>query len=96
MKIALADVNTDGLDFVSKEVQAIQQALPPAESATGPGPNFIVVPTDVSKLEDVVRLKDRVYETWGEVSCASYSRRLGPGAVTLLYGISPPTGASCL
>jgi hypothetical protein len=28
----------------------------------------LAVPTDVSKLEDVVRLRERVYEAWGEVS----------------------------
>lgn len=30
--------------------------------------NVLVVPTDVSKLEDVERLRDRVLEQWGEVS----------------------------
>jgi len=30
--------------------------------------NVLVVPTDVSKLEEVVRLRDKVYEDWGEVS----------------------------
>ncbi|KAF8194155.1 hypothetical protein BJ912DRAFT_959578 [Pholiota molesta] len=29
--------------------------------------NVLVVPTDVSKIEEVVRLRDRVYEAWGEV-----------------------------
>jgi len=28
----------------------------------------LAMPTDVSKLEDVVRLRERVYEAWGEVS----------------------------
>ncbi len=27
----------------------------------------MIIPTDVSKLEEVVRLKDKVYDTWGEV-----------------------------
>ena len=30
--------------------------------------NVLVAPTDVSKLDEVVRLKDKVYEAWGEVS----------------------------
>jgi len=29
--------------------------------------NVLVVPTDVSKLEQVTQLRDRVYEAWGEV-----------------------------
>jgi hypothetical protein len=27
----------------------------------------LVIPTDVSKVEEVVKLRDTVYETWGEV-----------------------------
>lgn len=33
--------------------------------------NVLVVPTDVSKLEQVVQLRDRVYEAWGEVRSSS-------------------------
>ncbi len=29
--------------------------------------NVLVVPTDVSQLEQVTQLRDRVYEAWGEV-----------------------------
>lgn len=29
--------------------------------------NVLVIPTDVSKIDDVQRLRDRVYEAWGEV-----------------------------
>ena len=29
--------------------------------------NIMIIPTDVSKLEEVVRLRDKVYEAWGEV-----------------------------
>ena len=57
MKVAIADVNEEGLKKVGKEVAQIV-----GES------NVLVIPTDVSKLEDVVRLRDRVYEAWGEVS----------------------------
>lgn len=28
---------------------------------------MLVIPTDVSKLDQVVKLRDKVYETWGEV-----------------------------
>lgn len=37
--------------------------------------NVLVVPTDVSKLEEVVRLRDKVYEDWGEVSSTICSTR---------------------
>ena len=57
MKIAVADVNLEGLQETGKEVAAIVGEA-----------NVLVVPTDVSKLEDVVRLRDKVYELWGEVS----------------------------
>jgi hypothetical protein len=29
--------------------------------------NVLVIPTDVSKLDEVHNLRDRVYEAWGEV-----------------------------
>ncbi|KAF7799429.1 hypothetical protein EIP86_010664 [Pleurotus ostreatoroseus] len=57
MKIAVADVNLEGLQETGKEVAAIVGDA-----------NVLVVPTDVSKLEDVVRLRDKVYELWGEVA----------------------------
>src|SRR6267154_2216235 len=30
--------------------------------------NVLVIPTDVSNIDDVVRLRNKVYEAWGEVS----------------------------
>lgn len=30
--------------------------------------NVLIIPTDVSKIGDVQRLRDRIYEAWGEVS----------------------------
>lgn len=57
MKVAIADVKEDALQKVGKQVASII-----GES------NVLVIPTDVSKLEEVVRLRDRVYEAWGEVS----------------------------
>jgi len=38
----------------------------------------LVVPTDVSKLDDVVRLRDRVYEAWGEVGLLLNNAGIGP------------------
>jgi len=57
LKIALADVKEDALTLVAKEVGAI----------AGDG-NVLVIPTDVSNIDEVVRLRDKVYEAWGEVS----------------------------
>ena len=59
MRIALADVNKAQLDDAAAEVAAVP----------GVGPaNVLAVPTDVSKIEDVERLRDAVLEKWGEVS----------------------------
>ena len=57
LKIALADITEDALAEAGKEVAAIVGEA-----------NVLVIPTDVSKIEDVVRLRDKVYEAWGEVS----------------------------
>ena len=60
MKIAIADIQEDKLLSVGKELAAeIGEA------------NILIVPTDVSKLDQVVALRDRVYEAWGEVRIAS-------------------------
>ena len=57
LKIAIADINVEALAALAKELAV-------AHGET----NVLAVPTDVSKLEEVVRLRDRVYEAWGEVS----------------------------
>ncbi|KIY71529.1 NAD(P)-binding protein [Cylindrobasidium torrendii FP15055 ss-10] len=56
-KLALADIDEERLNSVGKEVSAIVG-----------NSNVIIVPTDVSKLDEVVRLRDKVYETWDEVA----------------------------
>jgi len=57
LKIALADVLEDELAQTGREVAAI------AGDAS-----VLIIPTDVSKTGDVVRLRDKVYEVWGEVA----------------------------
>jgi len=57
LKVAIADINVNALEIFSKELCG----------AHGEG-NVLAVPTDVSKLEDVEHLRDRVYEAWGEVA----------------------------
>jgi len=57
LKIAIADLEEAKLAELGKQlVGQLGEA------------NVLVVPTDVSKIDQVVRLKDRVYEAWGEVS----------------------------
>ncbi|KAF4577407.1 hypothetical protein EYR40_009235 [Pleurotus pulmonarius] len=57
MKVAIADVNHERLNDLAKElIQTLGET------------NVIAQPTDVSKLDEVVRLRDRVYEAWGEVA----------------------------
>lgn len=63
LKVAIADWDEENLQKVAKELVAqLGEA------------NVIAVRTDVSKLEDVVSLKDRVYEAWGEVRITNPSR----------------------
>ncbi|EEB88486.1 hypothetical protein MPER_13650, partial [Moniliophthora perniciosa FA553] len=55
LKIAIADVDEAQLQAVGKQLVALI-----GES------NVLVIPTDVSQIDQVVRLKERVYEAWGE------------------------------
>jgi len=52
MKICLADVSREALDRAAHQL---------------PGASVVTVPTDVSRWEDVQRLKDRAYAAFGEV-----------------------------
>ena len=53
MKICLADLSKEALDRAAEQVS---------------GTTVVRVPTDVSRLEDVQRLKDRAYDAFGEVA----------------------------
>ena len=53
MRLCLADLNRDALDKAAAEL---------------PDADVITVPTDVSKIEDVQRLKERAYAAFGEVA----------------------------
>lgn len=56
LKIAIADCDAKNLVQVGQElISTIGES------------NVLIIPTDVSKLDEVVRLRDKVYETWGEV-----------------------------
>ncbi|KAI0952941.1 hypothetical protein AcW1_007291 [Taiwanofungus camphoratus] len=67
LKVALADVNEAALQKAGAEVAKIAGEA-----------NVLVVPTDVSKLDDVVRLRDKVYEAWGEVGVLMNNAGIGP------------------
>jgi NAD(P)-dependent dehydrogenase (short-subunit alcohol dehydrogenase family) len=53
MKLCLADLRQDALDKASAALS---------------GATVITVPTDVSRMEDVERLKQRAYAEFGEVA----------------------------
>ncbi len=57
LKVAIADIDAKALDVLAAELGA-------AHGET----NVLAVATDVSRLEEVVHLRERVYEAWGEVS----------------------------
>jgi len=57
LKVAIADIDAKALDVLAAE-------LGKAHGET----NVLAVPTDVSRLEEVVKLRERVYEAWGEVA----------------------------
>ena len=59
LRVALADVNEEQLKEAGKEVASVAQ---------GGEANVLVVPTDVSQYDQVVKLKEKVLDTWGEVS----------------------------
>ena len=56
MKLALADVDEEGLKQTVQEVSPIIGA-----------PNVLATPIDVANLEEVVKFKEKVFEAWDEV-----------------------------
>ncbi|KAI9573507.1 NAD(P)-binding protein [Boletus coccyginus] len=67
LKIALADILEDVLAQTAEEVAAIVGDA-----------NVLVIPTDVSKIGDVQRLRDKVYEAWGEVAVLLNNAAISP------------------
>jgi hypothetical protein len=59
LRLVLADIDEPRLAKAGKQIAAIAGEQ-----------NVITVPTDVSKMEEVTRLKERAYDAFGEVSCA--------------------------
>lgn len=56
MKLALADVDVDGLRQTATEVSSVVGAS-----------NVLALPVDVANLDEVVKFKEKVFETWDEV-----------------------------
>ncbi|KAF9562675.1 NAD(P)-binding protein [Agrocybe pediades] len=67
LKVAIADLSEDALQAVGKTLAGIVGDA-----------NVLVVPTDVSQLDQVVRLRDKVYEAWGEVAVLLNNAGIGP------------------
>jgi len=57
LKVAVADIEQEGLTQIGKILVGLVGEA-----------NVLVVPTDVSKLDEVVRFRDKIYEAWGEVA----------------------------
>ncbi|KAF9474208.1 NAD(P)-binding protein [Pholiota conissans] len=66
LKVAIADVTVDKLQDVGQELTKIVGDV-----------NVLVIPTDVSKVEEVASLRDKVYETWGEVAILMNNAGIG-------------------
>ncbi|XP_006462466.1 hypothetical protein AGABI2DRAFT_193604 [Agaricus bisporus var. bisporus H97] len=66
LKIAVADVDETKLRVIGQELIELLGAQ-----------NVLIIPTDVSKLDQVVRLKDKVYDTWGEVAVLMNNAGIG-------------------
>jgi NAD(P)-dependent dehydrogenase (short-subunit alcohol dehydrogenase family) len=64
MKLCLADLSQDALDKAVAEIGA---------------PDIVAVPTDVSKIDEVMRLKDRAYAAFGEVAVLMNNAGTSPG-----------------
>ncbi len=64
MKLVLADLRQEALDSAAAELR---------------GATVITVPTDVSKMEEVQRLKDRAYTEFGEVAVLMNNAGTSPG-----------------
>jgi NAD(P)-dependent dehydrogenase (short-subunit alcohol dehydrogenase family) len=70
LRVCLADLGGGALEQAAAEVALV---------ARGGPADVLAVPTDVSKLEEVRRLKDRVYDRFGEVAVLMNNAGTSPG-----------------
>src|ERR1700734_2447714 len=64
MRLVLADLRQEALDQAAAQL---------------PGAELVTVPTDVSKMDEVQRLKDRAYSEFGEVAVLMNNAGTSPG-----------------
>ena len=57
----------------------VEAAIEVATNAKGSAADVLTVPTDVGKPEEVQRLTDRVYETFGDVAVLMNNAGTSPG-----------------
>jgi len=70
LRVCLADLGGDVLEQAAAEVASVAKRGPI---------DVLMVPTDVSKLDEVQRFRDRVYETFGEVAVLMNNAGTSPG-----------------
>ena len=70
LRICLADLGSNALEQAATEVGSV---------AKGGAADVLAVPTDVGKLEEVQRLKDRAYDAFGEVAVLMNNAGTSPG-----------------
>ncbi len=70
LKVCLADLSAEALMSAEAEVTA---------ASTLGSPGVLIVPTDVSRLESVQSLKDKVYAAFGEVAVLMNNAGTAPG-----------------
>jgi NAD(P)-dependent dehydrogenase (short-subunit alcohol dehydrogenase family) len=70
LKVCLADLSPEALDHAANEVTAASSAGKAA---------VLAVPTDVSRLDSVQALKDKVYAAFGEVAVLMNNAGTAPG-----------------
>ena len=70
LKVCLADLSAEALERAAAEVAAVATAGPTS---------VLAVPTDVSRLDSVQALQERVYATFGEVAVLMNNAGTAPG-----------------
>jgi NAD(P)-dependent dehydrogenase (short-subunit alcohol dehydrogenase family) len=70
LRVCLADLGGGALEQAAAAVALVARGSPA---------DVLAVPTDVSKLEEVQRLKERVYDTFGEVAVLMNNAGTSPG-----------------
>jgi NAD(P)-dependent dehydrogenase (short-subunit alcohol dehydrogenase family) len=70
LNVCLADMEGDRLTAAAEKVR---------QAAKGNGSNVLALPTDVSRLEDMQRLKDAAYQEFGEVAVLMNNAGIGGG-----------------